>query len=189
VARKRLILVVLFSGFVFSVFAVPRVTSWVHQGDPGGEYGFHLKESAHSLGIDFIHEASSFDPKIENITPWIQGMHGASVAVCDFNDDGWPDIYVTNGKVGSKNRLYINRGGKLFEEVAEKAGVADVNRPGTGISTGAACADLSERPATIRAPSIKMTATMTVEMSTLRLSKTSRSFACMETSLLSCLFN
>ncbi len=140
-ARKRLILVVLFSGFVFSVFAVPRVTSWVHQGDPGGEYGFHLKESAHSLGIDFIHEASSFDPKIENITPWIQGMHGASVAVCDFNDDGWPDIYVTNARVGSKNRLYINRGGKLFEEVAERAGVADVNRPGTGISTGAACAD------------------------------------------------
>ena len=84
----------LFSGFVFSVFAVPRVASWIHQGDPGGEYGFHLEESAHSLGIDFIHETSSFDPKIKNITPWIQGMHGASVAVCDFNDDGLAEIAI-----------------------------------------------------------------------------------------------
>jgi enediyne biosynthesis protein E4 len=140
-SRKRLILLVLFSGFVLSLFAAPRVTSWIHQGDPGGQYGFQLEESAHSLGIDFIHEVSPFDPKIKNITPWIQGMEGASVTVCDFDNDGWPDIYVTNNRIGSMNRLYMNRGGKRFEEVAEKAGVADVNRAGTGISTGATCAD------------------------------------------------
>src|SRR5215510_9631883 len=140
-SRKRLILLVLFSGFVLSLFAAPRVTSWIHQGDPAGQYGFHFEESAHSLGIDFIHEASSFDPKIGNITPWIQGMGGASVTVCDFNNDGWPDIYVTNGRIGSMNGLYMNRGGKQFEEVAQQAGLADVNRAGTGISTGAACAD------------------------------------------------
>ncbi|MBI4488243.1 MAG: CRTAC1 family protein [Deltaproteobacteria bacterium] len=139
--RERLILFVLFSGFVVLLFTVPRVASWIHQGDPGKEYGFHLEESAHSLGIDFVYEVSPFDPKIENITPWIQAMHGASVAICDFNNDGWPDIYVTNTRIGSKNRLYINHGGKRFEEVAEEAGIADVNRPGTGISTGAACAD------------------------------------------------
>src|SRR5207248_3072758 len=75
----------------------------------GGGYGFQLNESAHALGIDFVHETpSSFDPKLEKLTPWFQAMAAASAAVCDVNGDGWPDLYVTNARVGSKNRLYIN---------------------------------------------------------------------------------
>jgi hypothetical protein len=46
---------------------------------------------------------------------------GLGCAVGDFNNDGWPDIYVTN--VGS-NRLYRNNGNGTFTDVAVKAGVA-----------------------------------------------------------------
>ena len=47
---------------------------------------------------------------------------------CDYNADGWPDLYVTND-FGSKN-LYRNDHGK-FRDVAEEAGVVDL---GPGMS-------------------------------------------------------
>src|SRR5580658_3432435 len=45
---------------------------------------------------------------------------GFGVAVGDFDNDGWPDIYVSNF---GKNRLYHNNHDGTFTDVAEKAGV------------------------------------------------------------------
>jgi hypothetical protein len=45
---------------------------------------------------------------------------GFGVAVADYDNDGWPDIYVTNY---GKNRLYHNNHDGTFTDVAEKAGV------------------------------------------------------------------
>ncbi len=49
-------------------------------------------------------------------------------AWCDFNDDGWPDLFVAND-FGRKN-LYVNRGGHFRDEAAA-AGVEDI---GPGMS-------------------------------------------------------
>ncbi|PWT85105.1 MAG: CRTAC1 family protein [Proteobacteria bacterium] len=46
---------------------------------------------------------------------------GFGVAVADFDNDGWPDIYVANF---GKNRLYHNNHDGTFTDVAETAGVA-----------------------------------------------------------------
>ena len=46
---------------------------------------------------------------------------GFGVAVADYDNDGWPDIYVSNY---GKNRLYHNNHDGTFTDVAEKAGVA-----------------------------------------------------------------
>ncbi len=46
---------------------------------------------------------------------------GFGVAVGDYDNDGWPDLYVTNF---GKNRLYHNNHDGTFSDVAEKAGVA-----------------------------------------------------------------
>ena len=46
---------------------------------------------------------------------------GLGCAVGDYDNDGWPDLYVTN--LG-KNRLYHNNRNGTFTDVAEKAGVA-----------------------------------------------------------------
>ncbi len=46
---------------------------------------------------------------------------GFGVAVADYDNDGWPDIYVTNF---GKNRLYHNNHDGTFTDVAEKSGVA-----------------------------------------------------------------
>jgi hypothetical protein len=45
---------------------------------------------------------------------------GFGVAVADYDNDGWPDIYVANY---GKNRLYHNNRDGTFTDLAEKAGV------------------------------------------------------------------
>jgi hypothetical protein len=47
-------------------------------------------------------------------------MFGMGVTVGDYDNDGWPDVFVTG--VGG-NRLFRNLGGKKFEDVTAKAGV------------------------------------------------------------------
>ena len=46
---------------------------------------------------------------------------GYGVSVADYDNDGWPDMYVGNY---GKNRLYHNNHDGTFTDVAEKAGVA-----------------------------------------------------------------
>ena len=48
------------------------------------------------------------------------GRWGVGVSIADYDNDGWPDIYVTNF---GKNRLYHNNHDGTFTDVAEKAGV------------------------------------------------------------------
>jgi hypothetical protein len=52
------------------------------------------------------------------------------VSVGDFNNDGWPDIYLTNRL---ENMLFRNNGGETFTEIAAAAGVADEGM-GWGVS-------------------------------------------------------
>lgn len=57
---------------------------------------------------------------------------GYGVVVADFDNDGWPDLYVTNY---GKNRLYRNNHDGTFTDVAEKAGVT-VGTWSTGATFG-----------------------------------------------------
>ena len=57
---------------------------------------------------------------------------GFGCAVGDYDNDGWPDLYVTNF---GKNRLYHNKHDGTFEDVAEKAGVT-LGNWSTGASFG-----------------------------------------------------
>jgi hypothetical protein len=103
-------------------------------------HGFFLEEVSHTAGINFIHQAPKLDPKLDSIMPEVASM-GASVSIVDFDRDGWPDIYVTNSAIGSKNALYRNMHDGTFKDVAGEMGIADVNQPGTGVSMGAVWGD------------------------------------------------
>ena len=83
----------------------------------------------------------------QNATPdknMVETMAGG-LAVFDYDGDGLPDIFFTNGaQIPSLtkrapdqwNRVFRNRGGMAFEDVTARAGIA-----GEGYSTGAAAAD------------------------------------------------
>ncbi len=103
-------------------------------------YGFRFTESSKAAGIDFVHTAATFDPKLQHIMPQVSSM-GAAVSIVDFDRDGWDDIYVVNSKEGSHNALYRNQGDGTFRDVAAEVGLADLNLPGTGVSTGAVWGD------------------------------------------------
>jgi len=81
-------------------------------------------------------DPKSEDLKFTDITKSAGLSHkgwSMGVAVADYDNDGWQDIYVT-GYGG--NALYHNLGNCKFEDVTDKAGVG-----GGGFSTGAAWAD------------------------------------------------
>ena len=119
----------------------PRAPAVLAPGvDPLARYGFKLTEVAKGAGIYFQHEGPTLDPKLNHIMPQVASM-GAAVSIMDVDADGHNDLYVVNSREGSFNRLYRNRGDGTFEEIAERLGLADLNRPETGVSMGAVWGD------------------------------------------------
>src|SRR5205085_2157897 len=65
------------------------------------------------------------------LTGMAQNHYGMGVAVGDYDNDGFEDIYVT-GYGG--NTLYHNNGNGTFADVSAKAGIANPNGKGLGVS-------------------------------------------------------
>jgi hypothetical protein len=140
---KQVILVLFFLALLGSVFVLRTSADndvKLQREAALERHGFYLEEVAKKSGIDFVHQPPLLDAKLEHIMPIIASM-GASVSVVDFDNDGWPDLYVVNSAAGSKNALYRNKHDGTFEDVAEKLGVADLNRSGDGACMGAVWGD------------------------------------------------
>jgi len=142
---------ILLSIFFVALLATPIVVRRVSAGRAStkikldanaalARHSFYLQDVSRTAGINFIHQAPTLDAKLDGIMPQVASM-GASVSIVDFDRDGWPDIYVTNSKEGSKNALYRNMHDGTFKDVASELGIADVNQPGTGVSMGAVWGD------------------------------------------------
>jgi hypothetical protein len=70
------------------------------------------------------------------------GTYGLGVLVADFDNDGWPDIYVANDSTASA--LYQNKKNGKFEDIAIEAGCAlsADGKPQAGMGVSAADYDL-----------------------------------------------
>jgi hypothetical protein len=143
----KTLVAVVFAGLLFIpvlVAHLSRLSSGnIHTpagGDVMKKFGFSLHEVSKASGVNFRHHSPVLDPRIDPILPQIASM-GASVSVCDFDNDGWNDFYVTNSCYGYKNALFHNQRDGSFDDVAESMGVADLNQQGTGVSMGSVWAD------------------------------------------------
>jgi hypothetical protein len=83
-----------------------------------------------STGIDFVNNV--IDGEKFNIFTYRNYYNGAGVAIGDINNDGLPDIYFTANQ--QKNKLYLNKGNFVFEDITEKAGVGGTKAWSTGVT-------------------------------------------------------
>ncbi len=77
------------------------------------------EESPHAALFRNNHDGTFTDVSV--IAGVTNDRWGYGCSVADYDNDGWPDIYVGNF---GKNRLYHNNQDGTFSDVAEKAGVA-----------------------------------------------------------------
>jgi len=80
--------------------------------------------------IDFINKLEYTEEY--NTYTYRNFYNGAGVGLGDFNNDGLEDIYFCGNLV--ENKLYLNKGNFVFEDITEKAGVACHGTWSTGVS-------------------------------------------------------
>lgn len=92
-----------------------------------------FQEIGQQIGIDFIHSIGNGTDHLNNIIE----SSGGGASFIDFDQDGFIDLYLSNGtwiegfSVGEKpdelpfNHLYRNRGNGTFEDVSGKSGTDD----------------------------------------------------------------
>jgi enediyne biosynthesis protein E4 len=131
---KRLSVSLLGAAAVTALFAAapPKVKR-----APAAPCPVSFRDVAESRGLQFRHDRGA--------TPEHQlpETMGSGLAWLDYDGDGWMDLYVVqsgpfppHGSSRARDRLFRNRGDGTFEDVTEKAGLAD-----TAYGMGAIAAD------------------------------------------------
>ena len=80
-------------------------------------------------GIDFVNTIKNTEEG--NIFNYRNFYNGGGVAVGDINNDGLPDVFFT-ANMGS-NKLYLNKGDFHFDDITQKAGIAEADKWNTGV--------------------------------------------------------
>lgn len=87
---------------------------------------FELQQNS---GIDFTNKVENTNDF--NIFSYRNFYNGGGVAIGDINNDGLSDVFLTSN-MGS-NKLYLNKGNFTFEDITNKAGVAELGKWNTGV--------------------------------------------------------
>ena len=95
-----------------------------------------LRDVTQEAGLRFVHNSGAFGKK------FLPETMGPGVAFIDYDNDGWPDIFLVNGmdwpghaKKHTTPKLYHNNHDGTFTDVTHKAGL-DVEMFGMGVAVG-----------------------------------------------------
>jgi hypothetical protein len=103
---------------------------------PAETSSIQFRETTQQSGIHFVHNNGAFGKK------YLPETMGPGVAFIDYDNDGWPDIFLVNGmdwpghgQKHSTPKLYHNNHDGTFTDVTHKAGL-DVELFGMGVAVG-----------------------------------------------------
>jgi hypothetical protein len=113
--------------FICLCFSLSPITSGQQKFFPNNQQSAGMfEEISQEAGINFKHAPPVFDQEIRHVNAlWANFI--AAGAIGDFNNDGLDDIFLVSSRAGVENALYQNRGSLRFEDVAQRAGVANLN--------------------------------------------------------------
>ncbi|NSW94423.1 MAG: VCBS repeat-containing protein [Bacteroidales bacterium] len=86
--------------------------------------------SPSATNVDFVNQLTETEQF--NIIQYLYFNDGAGVAAGDINNDGLTDLFFTSNQ--NPNRLYLNKGNLVFEDITDKAGVAGSGDWKTGVT-------------------------------------------------------
>ena len=103
---------------------------------PPESSSIQFRDVTQQAGIHFVHNNGAFGKK------YLPETMGPGVAFIDYDNDGWPDIFLVNGtdwpghgQKRSTPKLYHNNHDGTFTDVTHKAGL-DVEIFGMGVAVG-----------------------------------------------------
>jgi hypothetical protein len=99
----------------------------------GPKAGIRFEEISAKAGIRVQHHTRRFKGKNADVLRMFTSG-GSAVAVGDYDNDGFEDIFVTDSDSGKPNHLFHNNGNLTFTDVAATAGVAGGNDPQSVVS-------------------------------------------------------
>jgi len=89
----------------------------IHDND---DFGFEKIESDHTK-VTFSNDLTHDVNNKSNLFDFDYFYNGSGVAAIDVNNDDLPDLFFTANQV--QNRLYLNKGDFVFEDITESAGI------------------------------------------------------------------
>lgn len=120
----------------FSFLSFPDVQARSIANAQGAEAGVTFQDVTAKAGIRFVHNTGAFGKK------YLPETIGPGVAFIDYDNDGWPDIFLVNGTDwpghGQKHttpKLYHNNHDGTFTDVTHRAGL-DAEMYGIGVAVG-----------------------------------------------------
>jgi enediyne biosynthesis protein E4 len=91
-----------------------------------GSSPIRFEEIAAKAGINARHHIRTYHGKNADVLQMFTSG-GAAVAIGDYDNDGYEDVFITDSEAGRPNHLYHNNGDLTFTDVAQQAGVAGGN--------------------------------------------------------------
>jgi len=121
-------------GLLFLLSCAMGASAQSPQGSSASTVTF--RDITQRAGIHFVHNNAAFGKK------YLPETMGPGVAFIDYDNDGWPDIFIVNGmdwpghaSKHSTPKLYHNNHDGTFTDVTHKAGL-DVEMFGMGVAVG-----------------------------------------------------
>jgi len=118
-----------------AVFVLATAVAANNAGGPDAS-GVTFRDVTQHAGIRFTHNNGAFGKK------FLPETLGSGVAFIDYDNDGWPDIFLVNGmdwpghvQKHTTPKLYRNNHDGTFTDVTHKAGL-DVEMYGMGVAVG-----------------------------------------------------